>query len=152
MPGPSALLGLLEAAGAKGLTCPQLFSTRSRIICRAAARSVELPSSELIARLLLSELANAARGETDQKRKDRKRMEAEQLASMTERHPDVFKVLIREIGEDGKADVFLGKALAYCPRPSFSSQSATCCIAAAPRISGLHPPASARLPDKSQAQ
>lgn len=36
---------------------------------------------ELIARLLLSELANAARGETDQKRNDRKRMEAEQLAS-----------------------------------------------------------------------
>ena len=37
--------GLLEAAGAKGLTCPQLFSTRSLMICRAAARSVELPSS-----------------------------------------------------------------------------------------------------------
>jgi len=91
VPGPSALLGLLEAAGAKGLTCPQLFSTRSRIICRAAARSVELPSSELIARLLLSELANAARGETDQKRKDRKRMEAEQLASWP-----------REIRQDGK--------------------------------------------------
>ena len=40
-----ALLGLLEAAGAKGLTCPQLFSTRSLIICRAAARSIELPNS-----------------------------------------------------------------------------------------------------------
>jgi len=46
---------------------------------------------ELIARLLLSELANAARGETDQKRKDRKRMEAEQLASWP-----------REIRQDGK--------------------------------------------------
>jgi hypothetical protein len=32
---------------------------------------------------------------------------------------------------------------AYCPRPSFSSQSATCCIEAAPRIVGLHRPAAA---------
>ncbi len=32
------------------------------------------------------------------KRNDRKRMEAGQLASAAERHPDVFKVLIREIG------------------------------------------------------
>jgi hypothetical protein len=38
-------------------------------------------------------------------------MEAGQLASVTERHPDVFKVLIREIGQDGKADVVLGKSL-----------------------------------------
>jgi hypothetical protein len=30
---------------------------------------------------------------------------------MTERHPDLFKVLIGEIGQDGKADVVLGKAL-----------------------------------------
>ena len=30
---------------------------------------------------------------------------------MTERHPDLFKVLIGEIGEDGKADVVFGKAL-----------------------------------------
>ena len=35
----------------------------------------------------------------------------QQLASMTERHPNVFEVLIREIGEDGNADVVLGKAL-----------------------------------------
>jgi hypothetical protein len=33
--------------------------------------------------------------------------------SMTERHPDLFEVLIREIGQDGKADVVLGKPLAY---------------------------------------
>jgi len=45
------------------------------------------------------------------KRNDQKRMEAGQLASVTERHPDVFKVLIREIGQDGKADVVLGKSL-----------------------------------------
>ena len=46
---------------------------------------------------------------------------------MTERHPDLFKVLIGEIGEDGKADV--AKRCAYCTRPSRSSQSAVCCIA-----------------------
>jgi hypothetical protein len=44
---------------------------------------------------------------------------------------------------------FSANRCAYCPRPSFSSQSATCCIAAAPRISGLHPPASAR-PQRSR--
>ena len=43
------------------------------------------------------------------------------------------------------------KRCAYCPRPSFSTQSATCCIEAAPRIIGLHPPASARLPDLQQS-
>ena len=30
---------------------------------------------------------------------------------MSERHPNLFKVLIGEIGQDGKADVVLGKAL-----------------------------------------
>jgi hypothetical protein len=30
---------------------------------------------------------------------------------MTERHPDLSKVLIGEIGEDRKADVVFGKAL-----------------------------------------
>jgi hypothetical protein len=34
---------------------------------------------------------------------------------MTERHPDLFKVLIREIGQDGKADIVLGKALRVLP-------------------------------------
>jgi len=43
----------------------------------------------------------------------------------------------------------VAKRWAYCPRPSFSSQSATCCIAAAPRIIGLHLPASASLPDEA---
>jgi hypothetical protein len=33
---------------------------------------------------------------------------SQQLTPMTERHPDLFKVLIREIGQDGKADVVLG--------------------------------------------
>mgnify|MGYP007135469048 CR=1 FL=1 len=34
---------------------------------------------------------------------------------MTKRHPDLFKVLIGEIGQDGKADVVLGKALGVLP-------------------------------------
>ncbi len=34
-----------EGWKAKGLTCPQLFSTRSLMTCRAAARSVNLLSS-----------------------------------------------------------------------------------------------------------
>jgi hypothetical protein len=40
---------------------------------------------------------------------------------------------------------FSAKRCAYCPRPSFSSQSATCCIAAAPRIIGPQPARSASL-------
>jgi hypothetical protein len=35
---------------------------------------------------------------------------------------------------------FSAKRCAYCPRPSFSSQSGTCCIEAAPRIVRLHRP------------
>jgi hypothetical protein len=34
---------------------------------------------------------------------------------MTERHPNVLEVLIREIGQDGKADVVLGKSLRVLP-------------------------------------
>jgi hypothetical protein len=34
---------------------------------------------------------------------------------MTERHPNLFKVLIGEIGENGKADVAFGKALGVLP-------------------------------------
>jgi hypothetical protein len=36
---------------------------------------------------------------------------------MTERHPNVFEVLIREIGQDGKANVVLGKSLGVLPEP-----------------------------------
>ena len=41
-PARSSLSYLVRA---KGLTCPQLFSTRSLMICRAAARSLDLLSS-----------------------------------------------------------------------------------------------------------
>jgi hypothetical protein len=47
---------------------------------------------------------------------------------------------------------FSAKLFAYCPRPSFSSQSATCCIAAKPRIIGLHPPAFASLSENGNLE
>jgi hypothetical protein len=34
---------------------------------------------------------------------------------MTQRHPDLFEVLIGQIGQDGKADVVLGKSLRVLP-------------------------------------
>ena len=40
---------------------------------------------------------------------------SEQLKSMTQGHPDLSKVLIGQIGQDGKADVVLGKALRVLP-------------------------------------
>jgi TolB-like protein len=40
---------------------------------------------------------------------------SQQLTSMTERQPYLFKVLIREIGQDGKTDVVLGKPLRMLP-------------------------------------
>ena len=45
-------------------------------------------------------------------------------------------------GKTAKLISFSANRCAYCPRPSFSSQSATCCIAAAPRIIGPHRPQS----------
>lgn len=45
-------------------------------------------------------------------------------------------MFIGEVGQDSKANIVLGKALG-CPRPSFSSHSVTCCIEAAPRLSGF---------------
>jgi hypothetical protein len=62
---------------------------------------------------------------------------SQQLASVTERHSNVLEVLIREIRQDGKADVVFGKALRVLPETDFSSQSETCCIAAAPHSVGL---------------
>ena len=40
---------------------------------------------------------------------------SQQLASVTERHSNVLEVLIREIRQDGKADVVFGKALRVLP-------------------------------------
>ena len=72
---------------------------------------------------------------------------------MAERSDAEFlQVGIVELGENRKVDVVLGKTLRVLPKAEFSSQSATCCIEAAPRIIGLNPPASARLPDKSSGQ
>jgi hypothetical protein len=41
---------------------------------------------------------------------------SQELTPMTERDTDVLKVLIREIGQDGKADIVLGKALRVLPK------------------------------------
>ena len=43
---------------------------------------------------------------------------------------------------------FSAKRWAYCPRPSFSSQSVTCCIAASALNIGLHAPALKTLSEK----
>ena len=59
----------------------------------------------------------------------------EHLPPMPERDADVLEVLIGQMTEDGNIDLILGKALRVLPRPSFSSQSAICCIAAPPRKS-----------------
>ena len=76
----------------------------------------------------------------------------QQLASMTERHPNVLEVLIREIRQDGKADVVLGKALCVLSEAELLQPVSDLLHRAAPVIIGLHPPASATLPDKPGAQ
>ena len=62
----------------------------------------------------------------------------QQLETVAERrNADLFEVVIREIGQKAKLRSFSAKRCAYCPRPSFSSQSATCCIEGAPWIMGF---------------
>jgi hypothetical protein len=39
--------------------------------------------------------------------------------SMTQRDPDLFKMLIREIGQNRKADVVLGESLRVLPETEF---------------------------------
>jgi hypothetical protein len=41
----------------------------------------------------------------------------QQLASMTERHPNFFEVLISQIRQDDKTDVIFGKALGVFSEP-----------------------------------
>ena len=67
-------------------------------------------------------------------------MEVEQLPSMTERYPNVLEVLIGQIRRTEKLTSFSAKRCAYCPRPSFSSQSATCCIGQRPGLPGFISP------------
>ena len=52
---------------------------------------------------------------------------------MPERDTDLFQISIRQIGEHREINVVLGKALSVLPDTELWSQSATCCIAAAPR-------------------
>ena len=77
---------------------------------------------------------------------------SQQLTPMTERHPDLSKVLIGEIGQDRKADVVLGKALRVLPetellkpvrRPAASRQR--------PGLSGFTRPHQLVYPVKPQS-
>jgi hypothetical protein len=45
---------------------------------------------------------------------------------------NILEVLIRQIGENAEVNPILGKALGDSDIPSFSSQSAICCIASPP--------------------
>ena len=55
-------------------------------------------------------------------------------APMAERcDANLFEVLIGQIRQDDKANIILGKTLSVLRETELSSQSATCCIAAAPR-------------------
>ena len=66
--------------------------------------------------------------------------------------PSSFRLASVSFVRRAKSMSFSANRLAYCPSPSFSSQSATCCIAAAPRIAGLRPPAGATLSEKPATQ
>jgi hypothetical protein len=56
---------------------------------------------------------------------------------MSERcDPEFFQVLVCQIRKDAKVDVILSDALSVLPETDLSSQSETCCIAAAPAASG----------------
>ena len=48
---------------------------------------------------------------------------------MPQRNADVLEVLIAKMGKYGNINLILGKSLSVLPEPSFSSQSAICCIA-----------------------
>src|SRR5262245_23713190 len=70
-------------------------------------------------------------------RHSRKAAEPSSL-TMPEKDADVFEVLVGQMRERSSADIpFSEKRCAYCPRPSFSSQSATCCIRQRPRLAAL---------------
>jgi hypothetical protein len=45
---------------------------------------------------------------------------------------NLFEVLIGQVREDREINIILDKRWAYSDRPSFSSQSANCCIARLP--------------------
>jgi hypothetical protein len=62
---------------------------------------------------------------------------SQQLTPMSERcDPEFFQVLVCQIRKDAKVDVILSDALSVLPETDLSGQSETCCIAAAPAVSG----------------
>jgi hypothetical protein len=54
---------------------------------------------------------------------------------MTERHPDFFQILIREVGQNRKADVILGKALSVLPETELLKPEPA--ASRPPRLSGI---------------
>jgi hypothetical protein len=76
---------------------------------------------------------------------------SEELTPMTERQPDLFKVLIGEIGQDGKADIVLGKALRVLPEAELIKPVRNLLHHAA-RVVGALPAPLASLPDESAMQ
>jgi hypothetical protein len=71
---------------------------------------------------------------------------------MTERHPDLFKVLIGEIGQDGKADVVLGKALRVLSETELLKPLRNLLHRGGTPDCRAHPPALASLSDKPAMQ
>jgi hypothetical protein len=60
---------------------------------------------------------------------------------MTKRHPNFFQVLVCEIGQDGKADVILGKALPVLPEAELLKPiSDLLHRGSAPKLSGINRP------------
>ena len=56
----------------------------------------------------------------------------QQALAMAERgDAELLQIRVGELRQHVEIDVVVGKARAYCPSPNFSSQSKTCCIAAA---------------------
>jgi hypothetical protein len=56
---------------------------------------------------------------------------------MTEGHPDLFEVLIGQIGQDGKTDVVLGKTLRVLSKTELLKPISDLLHHAAPRDVGL---------------
>ena len=69
----------------------------------------------------------------------------ENFQSMPKGDTEFFQIWSVRWGRTDASMSFSANRRAYCPRSSFSSQSATCCIEVAPRIVGPHPPVSASL-------
>ena len=113
----------------------QVLGVHARGECRRADEVREhhrdLAALGGVLRLRLGGAASGVRGAAPGSSLDR----CEHFPPMPEQDADVLEVLISQMREYRDIDLVLGKALRVLPRPSFSSQSAICCIAATKRIS-----------------